>query len=34
MPDTIDAFHPFTSRTPPTTSICHNSIARDHSHRL
>jgi len=33
-PDTMLAFHPLTSRTPPTTSICHNSIDRDRSHRL
>jgi hypothetical protein len=24
IPDTIDALHPFTSWTPPTTSICHS----------
>ncbi len=34
MPDTILASLPSTMRTPPTMSICHNSIARDRSHRL
>jgi len=33
-PDTILASEPSASFTPPTMSICHNSIARDRSHRL
>jgi hypothetical protein len=33
IPDTIFASPPSTRRTPPTMSICHNSIARDRSHR-
>ena len=33
-PDTILASLPSTIRTPPTMSICHNSIARLRSHRL
>jgi hypothetical protein len=33
IPDTILASLPSTMRTPPTTSICHNSIDRERSHR-
>jgi len=33
-PETILASLPSASLTPPTMSICHNSIARDRSHRL
>jgi len=34
MPDTIDAFQPSASMTPPTMSICHSSIDLDRSQRL
>ena len=33
-PVTMLAFQPSASITPPTMSICHNSIDRDRSHRL
>jgi hypothetical protein len=33
IPDTILASDPSASRTPPTTSICHSSIAADRSQR-